>query len=106
VFAPLVLPLALMSPAQAGVAALGVGLSASSATAIQFWYRGEARRSQFRRRQTASRFATFAEAFSSIGWAATAALAASLPVLAAVGAVLTILLLALARQVSPSRAAA
>ena len=35
---------------------------------------------QFRRRQVSSRIATFAEAFSSIGWAATAALAAvSLP---------------------------
>jgi ABC-2 type transport system permease protein len=35
------------------------------------------RRSQFRRRQTSSRLATFAEAFSSIAWAATTALAAS-----------------------------
>jgi len=35
------------------------------------------RRSQFRRRQTSSRLATFAEAFSSIAWASTAALAAA-----------------------------
>jgi hypothetical protein len=40
-------------------------------------FRVQARRSQFRRRQTSSRLATFAEAFSSIAWAATTALAAS-----------------------------
>jgi len=44
---------------------------------IQLCFRVQARRSQFRRRQTSSRFATFAEAFSSIAWAATTALAAA-----------------------------
>jgi ABC-2 type transport system permease protein len=105
VFAPLVLPLALASPAQAIVAALGVGLAASSATAIQLWFRVEARRTQFRRRQTASRFATFAEAFASIGWAATAGLALVMPAFAAVSAAFTLALLAVARKVSPSRMA-
>ena len=46
-------------------------------TAIQLWFRTQAKRSHFRRRQTSSRVATFAEAFSSISWAATAALAAA-----------------------------
>ncbi|MGO9360729.1 MAG: permease [Xanthobacteraceae bacterium] len=105
VFAPLVLPLALASPAQAIVAALGVGLAASSATAIQLWFRVEARRTQFRRRQTASRFATFAEAFSSIGWAATAGLALAMPAFAAVSAAFTLALLAVARKASPGRLA-
>jgi ABC-2 type transport system permease protein len=105
VFAPLVLPLALASPAQAMVAALGVGLAAGSSTAIQLWFRVEARRTQFRRRQTASRFATFAEAFSSIGWAATAGLALAMPAFAAVSAALTLALLAVACKVSPSRMA-
>jgi len=35
---------------------------------VQFRFRIQARRSQFRRRQTSSRIATFAEALSSIGW--------------------------------------
>jgi len=51
--------------------------AAPSAIAIQLWFRTQAKRSQFRRRQTSSRMATFAEAFSSITWAATAALAAA-----------------------------
>ena len=58
----------------------GIVIAAGCATAIQLWFRTQAKRSQFRRRQVSSRIATFAEAFSSIGWAATAAIAAvSLP---------------------------
>ena len=74
--------LAFASPLQAAVTALGVIIAAASATAIQLWFRVQARRSQFRRRQTSSRIATFAEAFSSIGWAATAALALAIPIAA------------------------
>jgi ABC-2 type transport system permease protein len=102
VFAPLVIPLALASPSQAVVAALGVALAGASATAIQLWFRVEARRSQFRRRQTASRFATFAEAFSSIGWAATAGLTAAMPGFAAISAALTVAVLAVAWKLSPA----
>jgi ABC-2 type transport system permease protein len=51
-------------------------VAAVAAIAIQLWFRSQAKRSQFRRRQVSSRLATFAEAFSSIGWAATAAVAA------------------------------
>jgi len=64
----------------------------------------QARRSQFRRRQTSSRIATFAEAFSSIGWAASAALAVLTPVLAIVTAVLTACMLAAVWNISPERA--
>ena len=64
-------------------------IAAASATAIQLWFRVQARRSQFRRRQTSSRLATFAEAFSSIGWAATAALALAIPVAALVSGLMT-----------------
>ena len=72
-----------------------------SATAIQLWFRVQARRSQFRRRQTSSRLATFAEAFSSIGWAATAALALSLPVVALVCGLLTACIVAATWKISP-----
>ena len=44
---------------------------------IQIWFRAQAKRSNFRRRQTSSRVATLAEAMSSILWAATAGLAAA-----------------------------
>src|SRR6202035_2811712 len=64
IFSPLVLALAFASPLQAAITASGVVVAAASATAIQLWFRVQARRSQFRRRQTSSRLATFAEAFS------------------------------------------
>ena len=76
VFAPLVAVLAVASPWHALVTSGGIVIAAASATAIQLWFRSQAKRSQFRRRQVSSRVATFAEAFSSIAWAATAAVAA------------------------------
>jgi len=103
VFAPLVAMLALLAPLQAAVTAGGVILGAASSTAIQFWFRAQAKRSQFRRRQTSSSLATFAEAFSSIGWAATAALALDLPVAALVSALMTIAIVAAAWKLSPRR---
>ena len=75
----------------------------ASATAIQLWFRVQARRSQFRRRQTSSRFATFAEAFSSIGWAATAALALAIPPFALVTGLITAAILAATWKISPPR---
>jgi ABC-2 type transport system permease protein len=74
--APFIIVIAALSPEIALVAAFGIVLATASATAIQLWFRSQARRSQFRRRQTSSRVATFAEAFSSIMWACSAALAA------------------------------
>ncbi len=104
IFAPLVAALALASPAQAAISAAAVLVSAASATAIQLWFRVQARRSQFRRRQTSSRLATFAEAFSSIGWAASAALLLVLPVAGLVSGLITAGLIALAWRFSPQRA--
>jgi len=101
VFAPLVAALAFASPRHALVSAAGIVVAAVSATAIQLWFRIQARRSQFRRRQVSSRFATFAEAFSSIGWAGTAAVAAVSVPLAIGPAVLALLVLGVARYVSP-----
>jgi ABC-2 type transport system permease protein len=103
IFAPLVLALLFASPLQAAVSALGVVIAATSATAIQLWFRVQARRSQFRRRQTSSRLATFAEAFSSIGWAATAALALAIPIAAVISGLLTAAILAATWKMSPRR---
>jgi ABC-2 type transport system permease protein len=102
-FAPLVIALLFASPLQAVVTAAGVIIAAASATAIQLWFRVQARRSQFRRRQTSSRLATFAEAFSSIGWAATAALALSIPAIAGITGLVTICIVALTWKISPRR---
>jgi ABC-2 type transport system permease protein len=102
-FAPLIVALAFASALQAAITALGVAIASASATAIQLWFRVQARRSQFRRRQTSSRLATFAEAFSSIGWAGTAALALALPPVAVISGLLTAGILAATWKVSPRR---
>jgi ABC-2 type transport system permease protein len=103
IFAPLVAALLFVSPLQAAVTALGIMISAASATAIQLWFRVQAKRSQFRRRQTSSRLATFAEAFSSIGWAATAALALAVPLAALVSGAMTLAIVAATWKMSPRR---
>jgi ABC-2 type transport system permease protein len=102
-FAPLVIALMFASPLQAAVTAAGVIVAAAAATAIQLWFRVQARRSQFRRRQTSSRLATFAEAFSSIGWAATAALALAIPFAGLISGVLTAAIIAATWKISPRR---
>jgi ABC-2 type transport system permease protein len=102
-FAPLIAALAFASLPQAAITALGVAIASASATAIQLWFRVQARRSQFRRRQTSSRLATFAEAFSSIGWAGTAALALTMPIAAVISGLLTAGILAATWKISPQR---
>jgi ABC-2 type transport system permease protein len=102
-FAPLIAALMFAWPLQAIATAAGVAVAALSATAIQLWFRVQARRSQFRRRQTSSRLATFAEAFSSIGWAATAALVLSIPAIAVITGLMTMAILAATWKISPRR---
>ena len=103
IFTPLVAALAFGSVTQAAITALGVIIATVSAAAIQLWFRIQAKRSQFRRRQTSSRLATFAEAFCSIGWAATAALAISVPIAAIVSGAITAAILAATWKISPQR---
>ncbi len=104
VFGPLVAALAFAAPTVALVTGLGVALAAASATLVQLCFRVQAKRSQFRRRQTSSRIATFAEAFSSIGWAGCAALAAAGTWAAIFPALIAIGVLAGVRMISPPRA--
>src|SRR6516165_7544727 len=103
VFAPLVAGIALVAPWQAAVTAAGVIIGAASATTIQLWFRVQAKRSQFRRRQTSSRLATLAEAFSSTGWAATAALTLAIPAAATISGLMTLALIAATFKLSPGR---
>jgi ABC-2 type transport system permease protein len=104
VFAPFLIALAFAAPLSALVAALGIAVAGATATTIQLWFRAQAKRSHFRRRQTSSRVATFAEAFSSIAWAGTAALAAAESWLAVVAAAIALAILAGVRLISPARA--
>ena len=104
VCAPLVAVLALASPWHGLIAAIGIAVSAASATAVQLWFRTQAKRSHFRRRQVSSRMATFAEAFSSITWAATAALAAAGTWLAVITGVIAVGILIGTRLLSPHKA--
>jgi ABC-2 type transport system permease protein len=103
-FLPFAIAVAFFSPWHAVVAAVGVAGAAASAVQIQLWFRAQARRVHFRRRQISSRVATFAEAFSSIAWAGTAALAAAGTWAAAIAAVFAVLVLVVARLLSPPRA--
>jgi hypothetical protein len=65
VFAPLLLMLFALSPVTGLAASAGIVLAAASATAIQYWHRLQVHR----RRQTASRFTTYAEALAPSSWA-------------------------------------
>jgi ABC-2 type transport system permease protein len=102
VFAPFVLGMAAVAPAAALAACAGIVLAAASATAIQYWFRLQAYRGRIRRRQTASRLTTYAEALISVSWAAAAALASASNGLALIPAVAAVLVLALARALAPA----
>jgi len=69
--APILVMISIMDIQLAGLAAVGIATATVSATMIQLWFRSQAKRSNFRRRQTSSKVATISEAFSSILWAGT-----------------------------------
>ncbi len=101
VLLPILIAMAFASPGMAMVTAICATLAASASTAIQLWFRVVAKRSMFRRRQVASRAATLCEAFSSIMWAGTGALWAFGTWLAILPAVIAVLVLGLAKLISP-----
>jgi ABC-2 type transport system permease protein len=103
VFAPFIAAMALASPRDALIAASGIVVSAASATLIQLWFRIQARRKHFRRRQTSSRVATFAEAFSSISWAGAFGLAAAGHWEAGITALIALGILIGARALAPKK---
>jgi ABC-2 type transport system permease protein len=103
VFAPILIVLGLLSRSAALAALVGILIAAACSTAIQYWFRTQAQRRLFRRRQTSSRIATFAEALSSTGWAGTLALAALGTWAAIVPAILVSGIVFGAWMISPSR---
>jgi ABC-2 type transport system permease protein len=106
VVGPLALAVAIVSPWAGAVTIVGVLIAAASSTAIQMFFRAQAKRSHFRRRQTSSRVATFAEAFSSIGWAGAAGLAAAGNGFALLVALLAVSVVLIARMFRPRHALA
>lgn len=82
---------------------VGGALSASSAVLIQLWFRSQANRSVFRRRQTSSRAATLCEALVSILWAATAGAAMADVKYAPIPGTLVLMVLFIGWLIKPSR---
>ena len=106
VLSPFLLVLAWLSPHHAAVALVFIVIAAASTIRIQLWFRAQAKRSNFRRRHTSSRIATFAEALVSFSWAAAAGLAAAGTLsLAAISGTIALVILFGARSVSPRKAA-
>ena len=99
--APFLFGLAFLSAWAAGVTALGIAVASGTAILIQMWFKVTGRRTLFRRRQMASKAATFSEAFSSIFWAGATGLAAAQSWWAMVFVVFALATLAIARFISP-----
>lgn len=99
--APFILAMAIVSMWGAAMTALGIALSGASAIVIQLWFRSTAKRSQFRRRQSASKWATFSEAFSSIFWAGAAGFAAAQSWFAIFFVALALIVLAITYAIRP-----
>jgi ABC-2 type transport system permease protein len=100
---PFLVVVAFSAPFVALVTALGIAAAAGSAVAIQLWFQVRSSRGQFRRRQTASKASTFAEAFSSILWAGATCLAAAGSAFSLLFAGLALTVLWFAWSISPSR---
>jgi ABC-2 type transport system permease protein len=103
VSAPILAALLFISPIVGLMAGIGLAAAAGSATAIQLFFRAQAKRTHFRRRQVSSRLATFAEAFSSISWAAATGLAAAGTAFAIAPAAIALGVVAVAWVFSPMR---
>lgn len=101
VMAPFVLAMAFVSPHGAIVILTGVLAGASCAILIQLWFRAQAKRTNFRRRQVASRVSTLLEALASILTAATAAVAAAGSWMALGPAMLALIVMGVAYALSP-----
>ncbi len=74
VVAPFMLAMILLSTRAAVCLAIGVFLATLCSVTIQLWFRSQANRSMFRRRQVSSKAATITEALVSVLWAVGSAL--------------------------------
>ncbi|QFT34210.1 hypothetical protein FIV00_27185 [Labrenzia sp. THAF82] len=102
---PIVLGLALISVWGAVVTFAGAMIAASSAILVQLWFRAQAKRTNFRRRQVASKTSTLAEAAASIACAAGTALVAAGSPLALLPVVLLLTVLGISWSIRPKHSA-
>ncbi|WP_434052206.1 MAG: permease [Roseibium sp.] len=100
---PLTLALAFVSVWGAVVTFAGAMVAAASAILVQLWFRAQAKRTTFRRRQVASKASTLAEAAASISCAAGTALIAAGSPLALLPVLLLLIVLGVARSVRPKQ---
>ncbi len=105
IVAPLLILIAVVSPTAAIFAAIGIALAAASATAIQLWFKVQASRAMFRRRQVSSKTATFAEAAASILWAAATGLIVAGSAFAPAVILIALCVLAFVRWIRPAEEA-
>ena len=105
IFAPFIVLFGVVKPLSALLTLAGVLIAAGSATAIQYWFRTQGRRSVFRRRHTSSRVATITEALSSTGWAAMGAMAVSGTWMCVFPGLVVLGVVAAAWMISPARSA-
>ena len=103
IVAPLLVGIALISIKASLVIAAGALLAASSATAIQLWFKSQSKRAMFRRRQVASRTATISEAIVSILWAASTTLLLFNPVFGVITSCFTVAILFFVRVLRPNK---
>ncbi|MHA7774581.1 permease [Roseibium sp. M-1] len=98
---PISLSLALISFSSAVVTFAGAMVAAACAILVQLWFRAQAKRTTFRRRQVASKASTLAEAASSIACAAGTALVVAGSPLALLPAILLLCVLGTSWSISP-----
>ncbi|WP_306144450.1 permease [Roseibium sp. MMSF_3412] len=102
---PMSLCMALLSVWGALVTFAGAMTAAASAILVQLWFRAQAKRTNFRRRQVASKASTLAEAAASISCAAGTALVAAGSPLALLPVVLLFTVIAISWSIRPKRSA-
>jgi ABC-2 type transport system permease protein len=102
---PIAFCLAFISLWGAVVTFTGAMIAAASAILVQLWFRSQAKRTTFRRRQVASKASTLAEAGASISCAAGTALIAAGSPLAVLPVVLLLIVLGISWSIRPKHSA-
>ncbi|MEM1289057.1 MAG: permease [Pseudomonadota bacterium] len=100
---PITFGMAFISVSGAIIAFCGAMTAAASAILVQLWFRAQAKRTNFRRRQVASKASTFAEAAASIACAGGTALLAAGSPLVLVPVALLVLVLGVSWSIRPKR---
>jgi len=101
VLLPFGMVLLAFSPRAAFFMLAGTGMASACAVIIQLWFRSQANRSMFRRRQVSSKVATISEALVSILWAGAAGLGILHAALFFVPAVFVAIVMAIAWFIRP-----